>query len=361
MSLLVQKLPAGATPGKKRLDLDDEATGTDAPVHKRPCLDPPAGLTPCLQPLPVSPPPSNQDPQVSQIGPYILLEAPAAGRCSRAINRHTGREYTCKVYAAKSYAEMMAPYGVVPAHPNIARPAEVIVGDQNIYIFFQPAQDDMHNYVRRRRRLPEPEAAALFRQMAGAVAHCHQHGVVLRDLKLRKFIFTDGERSKLLLENLEDSCVLSGPDDSLQDKHGCPAYVGPEILSSKPSYSGKAADVWSLGVTLYTMLVGCYPFQDTKPVSLFGKIRRARFAVPEALSPKARCLIRCLLRRDPAERLTAGEILLHPWLAAGGSPEGSWGVPSGDQEPVQVVPEAEDWRAVEDKEEEAEEAEGLYG
>ncbi|KAJ7332223.1 hypothetical protein JRQ81_014403 [Phrynocephalus forsythii] len=219
----------------------------------------------------------------------------------------------------------------------------------------------MHNYVRRCKRLPEPEAAALFRQMAGAVGHCHQHGVILRDLKLGRFIFADGGRSKLLLENLEGSCVLSGPDDSLEDKHGCPACVGPEILRSKGSYSGKAADIWSLGVALYTMLVGRYPFQDTKPISLFNKIRWGRFALPEALSPSARCLIHCLLRKEPAERLTASEILLHPWLAAGGTvPEDSWKGPAGDQRLVQVVPEAEDLRAVEEEEEE-EEDEGLYG
>ena len=117
-----------------------------------------------------------------------------------------------------------------------------------------------------------------------------------------------------MLENLEDACVLTGPDDSLWDKHACPAYVGPEILSSRASYSGKAADVWSLGVALFTMLAGHYPFQDSEPALLFGKIRRGAFALPEGLSAPARCLVRCLLRREPTERLTASGILLHPWL-----------------------------------------------
>ncbi|XP_042320734.1 tribbles homolog 3 [Sceloporus undulatus] len=338
MSLLTQECHAVATLRKKRLDIDD-ASGADDPQPKRQCPNPVQGLAPCLQPLACSPPIPDQDPRVSQIGPYLLLEPTEGGCCYRAVNRQTEAEYTCKVYPAKSYPEVMAPYSALPSHPNIAHVAEVIVGDKNVYVFFQSGKDDMHNYVRRCKRLSEHEGAALFRQMAETVAHCHQHGIVLRDIKLRKFVFADRERSKLLLENLEDAYVLSGPDDSLEDKHGCPAYVGPEILCSKGSYSGKAADVWSLGVVLYTLLVGCYPFQDTKPASLFSKIRRGHFAVPEEMSPKARCLIRCLLRKDPAERLTASGILLHPWLAMVGISEGLHSSPSGEQSLEQVVPE----------------------
>lgn len=64
-------------------------------------------------------------------------------------------------------------------------------------------------------------------------------------------------RTTLKLESLEDAVVLDDPEeDLLQDKKGCPAYVSPEILRAHRTYSGRAADMWSLGVILYTMLVG---------------------------------------------------------------------------------------------------------
>lgn len=59
------------------------------------------------------------------------------------------------------------------------------------YIFFQ---GDLHSYVRVRKRLREPEAKRLFRQMCEVVKSCHEQGIVLRDLKLRKFVFADAER-----------------------------------------------------------------------------------------------------------------------------------------------------------------------
>ena len=64
-------------------------------------------------------------------------------------------------------------------------------------------------------------------------------------------------RTTLKLESLEDAVVLENDEhDLLSDKHGCPAYVSPEILRRDALYSGRAADMWGLGVMLYTMLVG---------------------------------------------------------------------------------------------------------
>ncbi|KYO45169.1 tribbles-like protein 1 isoform B [Alligator mississippiensis] len=226
------------------------------------------------------------------------------------------RQLRCKVFPLKHYQDKIRPYIQLPSHRNITGIVDVILGETKAYVFFEKDFGDMHSYVRSCKRLREEEAARLFKQIVSAVAHCHQSAIVLGDLKLRKFVFSNEERTQLRLESLEDTHIIKGEDDALSDKHGCPAYVSPEILNTTGTYSGKSADVWSLGVMLYTLLVGRYPFHDSDPSTLFSKIRRGQFCIPDYVSPKARCLIRSLLRREPSERLTAPEILLHPWFEA---------------------------------------------
>ena len=62
------------------------------------------------------------------------------------------------------------------------------------YVVFPAAQTDLHTYVRTRRRLKEPQARHLFRQIVSAVHEAHSNGIVLRDLKLRKFVFNNESR-----------------------------------------------------------------------------------------------------------------------------------------------------------------------
>ena len=104
-------------------------------------------------------------------------------------------------------------------------------------------------------------------------------------------------------------------DDSglLADRHGCPAYVSPEMLQPG-SYSGQAADLWSLGVILYTLLVGHYPFFDSSPQNLFSKVRSGYYQVPDHVSELARSLISSLLAYEPSKRISAWAILEHPWF-----------------------------------------------
>lgn len=92
------------------------------------------------------------------------------------------------------YQEKIRAYGILPAHKNVAGIRDIILGERKAYVFLDKDFGDMHTLVKSCRRLDEERSRGLFRQVALAVAHCHQAGIVLGDLKLRKFVFADEKR-----------------------------------------------------------------------------------------------------------------------------------------------------------------------
>lgn len=76
----------------------------------------------------------------------------------------------------------------------------------------------------------------------------------------------------------------------------------------------KVTCLFDLGIILYTMLFGRYPFCDRTLVGLFIKIGRCRPDIPRTISVKARSLLRSLIRVKPDERLLAHDILGHVWF-----------------------------------------------
>lgn len=281
-------------------------------------------LSPDLQPC--SPPSFCQESESGapnekflHVGKYIVHQLNASQDTCSAVDIATGTEYKCKVLPLSSYRKAISPYLTTDGHPHVVGIWEIILDQTHAYVFFQRGFGDLHSYVREKKRLRQDEARELARQVVDAVQYCHESGLVLRDLKLRKFVFKNPERTELCLDGLEDAVVLDENDltaDTLTDKYGCPAYVSPEILCARAGgYSGRRADLWSVGVMIYTMLVGRYPFHDRDPVVLFGKIRRGAYKIPDVVPARARCLIKNLLCRDPLERLTAEEALEHPWFS----------------------------------------------
>jgi len=201
--------------------------------------------------------------------------------------------------------------------------SELIVSPKYFYLISPPNYGNLHSYIHSKTALKETRARSLFQQMVSIVKFCHSKGIILRDLKMGRFVFTDKERTTIKLDSLEDVVVLPKPesgDDSLDDRHGCPNYVSPEkagsVMQNGIRYPGKASDIWSLGVSLYAMLAGRYPFNDNDCSRLLHKIRNGSYSMVEGISPFAKSLIRCLLTKNPGDRPACREILRHPWFKA---------------------------------------------
>lgn len=63
-----------------------------------------------------------------------------------------------------------------------------------VYVVFEPHYGDLHSFMKDKKRLDEPEARQVFRQCVEAVNACHENGIIIRDIKLKKFVFLDPER-----------------------------------------------------------------------------------------------------------------------------------------------------------------------
>ena len=100
----------------------------------------------------------------------------------------------------------------------------------------------------------------------------------------------------------------------MHEQCGTPAYIAPEILKDE-GYEGFSCDIWSSGVVLYAMLYGIVPFRANNMSELQKMIIKADYKLQECISEEARDLLRGMLEKEPAKRLTVKKILEHPWLS----------------------------------------------
>ncbi|XP_028674625.1 serine/threonine-protein kinase 40 [Erpetoichthys calabaricus] len=196
---------------------------------------------------------------------------------------------------------------------------------------------NLQHYVIKEKRLSERETIIIFYDVVRVVEALHKKNIVHRDLKLGNMVLNK-RTHRITITNFCLGKHLVSEDDLLKDQRGSPAYISPDVLSGRP-YRGKPSDMWALGVVLFTMLYGQFPFYDSIPQELFRKIKAAEYTIPEdgRVSENTVCLIRKLLVLDPQHRLTAAGVLdsLSNIIA-------SWQSMSSLSGPLQVVPDIDD-------------------
>ncbi|CAG4954964.1 unnamed protein product [Parnassius apollo] len=171
---------------------------------------------------------------------------------------------------------------------------------------------NLQQYVTKVKKVPEKEAVLIFYDIVRVVANLHKRNIVHRDLKLGNIVLNQ-RTGRITITNFCLGTHLGSDRDLLKDQRGSPAYISPDVLMCKP-YLGKPSDMWALGVVLYTMLYGQFPFCDTSLAQLFSRIQAANYNIPPdgnsvQVSDNTVFLIQRLLVKDPKHRLLADDVL----------------------------------------------------
>lgn len=192
-------------------------------------------------------------------------------------------------------------------HPNIVGSVDFGIEDGTHYMVMDYiAGGTLSDYLKQHHCLPVAEALAIGVQLAEALDHAHQQGMIHRDIKPSNVMFVDNTHSQVMLTDfglarLRDDATALTLSGSLI---GTPTYMSPEAVRGEAC--DKRADLYSLGVVLYELVTGKTPYTANTPYSMMMKQTNEPLPSPCTLNSTLPTAVEHLLlkalAKDPADR-----------------------------------------------------------
>lgn len=283
-----------------------------------------------------------------------VLGEGAYARVQTCINLITNKEYAVKIIEkrpghsrSRVFREVEMLYQC-QGHRNILELVEFFEEEDKFYLVFEKLRGgSVLAHIHKRRHFSEQEACIVVQDIASALDFLHNKGMAHRDLKPENILCEHIEKISPVkicdfdlgsgIKLNSDSSPISTPE--LQTPCGSAEYMAPEVVeafSEEATIYDKRCDLWSLGVILYIMLSGYPPFVGrcggdcgwemgepchTCQNTLFESIQEGKYEFPAKdwahISSSAKDLITKLLVRDAKHRLSASQVLQHPWVQGG--------------------------------------------
>lgn len=190
-------------------------------------------------------------------------------------------------------------------HEHICQYKHYFEDRNNCYILLELCHNQsLNEMIKRRKRLTEPEAAYFIAQLIKATRYMHNENVIHRDLKLGN-LFLDIDMN-IKVGDLGLATRLEDKDEKRKTICGTPNYIAPEIIQGDKTKRGHSfeVDIWSIGVILYTILIGKPPYEAKDVKATYQRILNNEYSFPRHIevSERAKSLIRSMLQSDPADR-----------------------------------------------------------
>ncbi|CAM9822421.1 unnamed protein product, partial [Discosporangium mesarthrocarpum] len=257
-----------------------------------------------------------------------LLGKGGFAKCFKVTCVATGRHFAMKIVPKSTLTKSRARQKLQTEikihrtlqHPRVVRFEMFFEDRENVYILLELCTNhSLSELLRKERRFTEAESRRYMLQILEATDYLHRHQIIHRDLKLGN-LFLDRDWN-IKAGDFGLAAKLAEENERKRTICGTPNYIAPEILEGKAGHSYQV-DVWSVGVILYTMLVGRPPYESRDVKSTYRRILANVYAFPDSvpIGDSAKNLIGRLLQVKPELRPSLTEILNHPFLRNGGPP-----------------------------------------
>jgi serine/threonine protein kinase len=168
---------------------------------------------------------------------------------------------------------------------------------------------ELFYHLQRRGPFPLEQVRLYAAEIALALHHLHDLGIIYRDLKTENILLDADGHIKLTDFGLSKDLAAS---DETSTFCGTPEYLAPEIVRHLPH--GMAVDWWMLGILVFELLFGVTPFANDNRATMFRSICNAEPRFPPEVDPDVQNLIARLLTKDAAQRADFPEIQAHPFF-----------------------------------------------
>ncbi|XP_074086345.1 serine/threonine-protein kinase 33 isoform X2 [Macrotis lagotis] len=210
-------------------------------------------------------------------------------------------------------------------HEHIIHLERVFETPKRMYLVMELCEDgELKEILFNKGHFSENETRQIIDDLGSAIAYLHKKDIVHRDLKLENILvkssFTNEKNETNFNIKVTDFGLAvqkeGGCEAMLQTTCGTPIYMAPEVINAH-DYS-QQCDIWSIGVIMYMLLCGEPPFLAHSEDKLFELIRKGQLcfenSIWESVSDSAKCVLKQLLKVDPAHRITAKELLDNQWI-----------------------------------------------
>jgi serine/threonine protein kinase len=201
-------------------------------------------------------------------------------------------------------------------HKNVIRCHDSFAHNNKFYTVMDFAEGgELTFLLKDKGALSEDETKKIFKQIYEAVCYIHSQNIIHRDLKPNNILFLDKERTHVVIIDFGISGMANG-NQREKIKAGTTSFLPPEIASGEEFSSNPKLDIWSMGVILYLMVEGAYPFDGKNTKEIITSILRNRleFNKKIKISQPLKTLIGGMLEKNYRFRIDDDSELFNKWF-----------------------------------------------